>query len=121
MAHANIFYEMWNKGYLMTVYIKNRTPIKSLDWKTSFEVFIKRIPMAVYMYPFGCKAYVFRYNIPRLQKMSLRALIGYLMGYDSTNIFRIWILSLGKVIRTRDARFDDDSLYDPRDIDLGAL
>ena len=77
--------------------------------------------MAAYMYYFRCKAYTFTHNILKLQKMSPKALIGYLMGYDLINIFSIWILSAGKVIRTRDVRFDDDSLYDPQDIELGAL
>ena len=43
------------------------------------------------------------------------------MGYDFTNIFRIWISSLEKVIRTRNARFNDNNLHNPRNIDLEAL
>ena len=47
-----------------------------------------------------------------------RAYISYLVSYDSTNIFRIWIPSQGKVIRTRDVSFDPTVFYDPSDIDL---
>ena len=121
MAQANIPFEMWNEGYLMAVYIENRTPVKAIGWKTPFEAFTNRRPMAAHMHPFGCRAFAKIHKIPRLQKMSPRALVGYLMGYDSTNIFRIWIPSQSKVIRTRDVRFDDDTLYNPRDIELGAL
>ena len=33
------------------------------------------------------------------------------MGYDSTNIYRIWILLKNKVISTRDVTFDELELY----------
>jgi hypothetical protein len=35
-----------------------------------------------------------------------KAWIGYLVGYDSTNIYRIWNPVLKKVIRTRDVIFN---------------
>ena len=35
------------------------------------------------------------------------------MGYDSTNIYRIWIPSKNKVISTRDVTFDESESYDP--------
>ena len=34
-------------------------------------------------------------------------------------MFRIWILSRNKVIRTRDVQFDHSLFYDPYDIDIG--
>ena len=37
------------------------------------------------------------------------------MGYDSTNIFRIWTPSRRKVIRSRDVLFNEDEIYDPTD------
>ena len=50
--------------------------------------------------------------------MKERAHIGHLVGYDARNIFRIWIPSQRKVIRTRDVIFDDSTRYDPPDIDV---
>jgi hypothetical protein len=44
-----------------------------------------------------------------------------LVGYDSTNIYRIWIPSQEKVICTRDVSFDEDLFYDPAELDLGHL
>src|SRR5208282_5442939 len=67
------------------------------------------------------KAYALNHHIPKKQKLEPRAHIGYLVGYDSTNIYRIWIPSRNKVIRSRDVTFDHASLYDPRDIDIGFL
>ncbi|KAM4067965.1 reverse transcriptase (RNA-dependent DNA polymerase) [Hirsutella rhossiliensis] len=48
----------------------------------------------------------------RLQKLDPRAYIGYLVGYNSTNIFRIWIPHLKKVISTRDVIFDELTYFD---------
>ena len=45
--------------------------------------------------------------------MAPRALIGYLVGYDSTNIFRVWVPQQNKVIRVRNATIDESKLFDP--------
>lgn len=47
--------------------------------------------------------------------MAARALIGYLVGYEGTNIFRIWIPLRRKVIQTRDVTFTvrRSSIYEP--------
>ena len=42
---------------------------------------------------YGCKAYVLLKGPakpPRKQKLAPRAFIGYLVGYDSTAIYRVW-------------------------------
>jgi len=54
----------------------------------------------------------------RLQKLNPRAHIGYLVGYDSTNIFRIWIPHRGEVISSRDVIFDEDEFFDGKKVDL---
>jgi hypothetical protein len=41
------------------------------------------------------------------------------VGYNFTNVFRIWIPSYTKVIRTRDVQFDYNSFYDLYNIDIG--
>jgi hypothetical protein len=54
-------------------------------------------------------------NIPRTDKLAPRAAIGYLVGYNSTNIFRIWIPGQKRVITTRDVTFDEGEGYTPKD------
>jgi hypothetical protein len=56
----------------------------------------------------------------RLMKLNPRAHISYLVGYDSTNIYRIWIPHKGIVISTRDVIFDEETFFhgertDPQD------
>ena len=66
------------------------------------------------MHVYSYKTYTLNKQIRRGDKLAPRALIGHLVGYDSTNIYRIWIPSLHKVIRTRDVTFDETSFYDPK-------
>jgi hypothetical protein len=62
-------------------------------------------PSVAYYSPIGCRAYVYCRHIKAADKTEPRAHIGYLVGYNLSNIFRIWIPSLDRVIRTRDVIF----------------
>ena len=68
---------------------------------------------------YGCRAYALNHRIPRTRKLEPRTHIGNLAGYDSTNIFRIWIPSKRKVISTRDVTFNESLFYDPKSPDIG--
>ena len=50
-------------------------------------------PQLVYLKAYGCKAYIMTLDAQlkkkRLNKLDPRAHIGYLVGYDFTNIYRI--------------------------------
>jgi len=48
----------------------------------------------------------------RLQRLNPKAWIGYLVGYTSSNIYRIWVPLLNKVIFTRDVIFNEDDVFD---------
>ena len=43
------------------------------------------------------------------------------MKYDSRNIYKIWILSQQKMIRTRNVTFNEDQFYNPDKPDLAQL
>ena len=109
------------KAYLTIYYIINRTPTKRHIQKIFFELFIKSIPSIAYLHPFDCRTYPLIYNILRLQKMSPRTQIGYLIGYDSTNIYRIQIPISNKVIRIKNIKFNDTLFYDLSDLILNIL
>jgi reverse transcriptase-like protein len=110
---------LWPEVVKAAGYISNRTPTRKISWKTPFEAVRGQPPRLSHMHIYGCKAYALKQTKERPKKAKLdpRAHIGYLVGYDSTNIFRIWVPSLSKVIRCRDVQFDDNSGYDPHDID----
>ena len=64
---------------------------------------------------YGCRAYALRHKIPRTKKLEPRAHIGYLVGYESTNIYRIWIPSESRVVATRDVTFNETLFYNPNE------
>ena len=112
---------LWHELMKTAGYIANRTPMQKHGWKTPFELAVKIPPNLSHLRKIGCKAYSLDKNIPCTQKLQERAHIGHLVGYDSTNIYRIWIPSQRKIIRTRDVTFDETSLYKPEELDLSQL
>jgi hypothetical protein len=47
----------------------------------------------------------------RLQKFNPKAWIGYLVGYDLANVYRIWNPIKNVVIRARDVIFNEDEVF----------
>jgi hypothetical protein len=114
---------LWPEAVNAAIYVINRTPNKQLGWKSPYQAlyekldtkpgYIKPKPDLSNIRVFGCKAYVRINNIPRLQKMRPRAMIGYLVGYKASNIWRIWVPRAHKVINARDCVFNETSFYSP--------
>ena len=48
----------------------------------------------------------------RAFKVNTKGHIGYLIRYYISNIYKIWIPKLDRVIITRNVTFDEDLLYD---------
>jgi hypothetical protein len=110
---------LWPEYVKAAVYSLNMWPTRRLNWKTPYEMETCCKPQVFHLERYGSRPYPLIYNIPKLDKLAARAMIGYFVGYDSSNIFRIWIPSKGRVVRTRDVSFDPTKLYVPQDIDLG--
>lgn len=111
---------MWPEAVAAAGYLLNRTPHQQFNWVTPIERLQAYVgipdpqPKVGHIRIYRCRAYPLIKNQPKLNKLEPRTSIGYLVGWDSTNIFRIWIPSLQKVIRTRDVTFDESSKYDPK-------
>jgi len=106
--------------YITAAYFLNRTLTRSLGRKTPFEIAYKKKPMLVHLYRYSCRVYPLRKQIARTDKLTLKALIGYLVGFNLTNIYRIWLPKAGrkgKVIHTRDVTFREDLFYTLEDDD----
>ena len=117
---ANLPHHLWPETVSAAAYILNRTPT-SRTGTTPFEALYHSKPTLSHMKIYGCRAYPLIYNIPKLQKLEPRAHIGYLVGYSSRNIYRIWIPSKKQVIRIRDVTFDENTHYELSDVDAGQL
>jgi hypothetical protein len=70
---------------------------------------------------YGYRAYPLNKHIPRLEKLQPRAHIEYLTEYDLLNIYRVWIPSQEKVIRTHNITFNKELFYNPAELNLGYI
>ena len=134
-AGANLPAELWPEIAKAAVYLDNRTPKYGLNWKTPYDrfhtyvahqdgfVLEDRKPHQAHLRAYGCKAFALTKSAqkgvyPRPKgprqwnpKLNPRAWIGYLVGYSSTNIYRIWNPLANKVISTRDVIFNEEELF----------
>lgn len=118
-AASNLPQHLWPEIFMAAAWLINRSPTRTLDWQTPLGALLShrkgddvRIPIH-YLKSYGCKAYVHKKGVAKLDRLDPRAHIGYLVGYESSNIFRIWIPVLSRVIATRDVVFDEASFYEP--------
>jgi hypothetical protein len=122
--YSNLPEALFPEIYSTAVYIANRTPVKELGWKTLYEAVFGIPPLVYHLRVYGCWAYPLLKGpntLLRKEKLQPRAYIGYLVGYDALNIFRVWIPSRNKVIRTRDVIFDEQKFFNLTELDLGNL
>jgi hypothetical protein len=112
---------LWPEAIKTAAYVTNRSPSKGLEWKTPLETSQQALGILnpklniAHLKAYGCHVYITipKKKIPRLQKVAPRAHIGYLVGYDSTNIFRIWRPDKQKVISAHSVMFNEKERYCP--------
>jgi hypothetical protein len=118
---------LWKEIVRTAVYLLNRTPRWQYYWKTPYDRFHTyvahkdgvavehRKPNQAHLRVYGCKAYAMTTDAlkkaNRLQRFNPRAWIGYLVGYNSTNVYRIWNPITNKVIITRDVIFNEQETF----------
>ena len=108
---------LWPELFKTAGYLLNRSPTRSLNWKSPLQCLQEWLdypdskPSLAHLQPIGCKVFSLIKNRMRLDKLEPRAHIGYLIGYDSTNIFRVYLPFNNTVISTRDVTFDPSQLF----------
>jgi hypothetical protein len=127
---------LWPESTQAGVFLYNMSPSESHEWKSlnevlltwfssyyrHYEPYIQRLvttdlrPNWNRIYAYGCRAYVIMKNREaelerRAFKARPRAYIGYLVRYVASNIYRIWVLELKRVIVTRNVVFDETQFY----------
>ena len=80
------------------------------------KVFSPCKPRLYHLRAYGCKVYVLikskndaQYRHKR-QKVDAKAYIGFFVGYESTNIYRVWIFIKKKVVSIREIIFNEDTI-----------
>ena len=86
---ANLPTNLWPEIVKAVGYTTNRTLVQKLGWKTLFKAVKKQKPRFAHMHVYRCRAYLLDHYIPRRNKLEPQVHIRYLVGYDSTNIYRI--------------------------------
>lgn len=124
---AHLPEDLWREVYGAAIYLHNRMPKYTFNWKSPYDrlhtffahrdgiVVTDRKPQQGHLRVYGCKAFAMtttaQRKSQRIHKLDPRAFIGYLVGYQSTNIYRIWNPLLNKVISTRDVIFNEDEVF----------
>lgn len=116
---------LWPELVATAAYLLNRSPTRALKYKTPMEAATGQKPSVAHIYKVGSRAYAYKTrkgDLPKRNKLDGRCHIGYLVGFEGHNIYRIWIPSRNEVIRTRDVLFNEQARYEgPLDIDLGTI
>ena len=116
---------LWPEVCRAGVYCLNRMPRRQLDWKTPYEKFFGTVPTCIHMKTYGCKAFMLtkeaKKKEDRLLRFQPKAWIGYLVGYSSTNQYRIWVPTQSKVIISRDVYFNEKEVFQGTKDELVAL
>ncbi|KAG7150913.1 Retrovirus-related Pol polyprotein transposon TNT 1-94 like [Verticillium longisporum] len=118
--------DLWPEVVQAAAYLHNLTPKGRLQWATpegklndwlNSKGLAARTtaPGLAHLRRYGCRAYPLtadaQHGRNRKQKLAPRAHIGYLCGYDSSNIYRIWVPEMKAVLRTRDVGFDESTVF----------
>ena len=112
--------------YPRTCYLLNRTPRQGLKWKALLEVLYELIgrpnpPIELaHLRVYGSRCYPLIHKEERKHKLDPRAHLGYLVGYEASNIYRVWVPGKkpNQVIRSRAVRFDEQLFFDPHHTDF---
>jgi hypothetical protein len=105
---AKLQHNLWQKTVNTAVYLYNRTLRYANDWQTLYKRFYTylgqqegtgntaRKPQLAHLKAYGYRAYAMTKNAQlkrkQLLKLDSQAHISYLVGYDSMNIYKIWVL-----------------------------
>jgi hypothetical protein len=81
---------LWGEAVMTTVYVLNRTPTKSVDGVTPFEVWYGKKPSVQHHRTFGCIVYV-KNTRPHLSKLEDRGCRMVFIGYEKgTKGYRVY-------------------------------
>jgi hypothetical protein len=90
----------------------NFTPTRSIDWRTPHEMVTGIRPDLSRLHAIRSRGFVLNKHLPRGDKLEDRTFEGFLLGYDASNIYRVWLPATNRVIRVRDVRFIDELYKD---------
>lgn len=107
MLHENeVPPRLWAKALQTALYLRNRAPtLAHSSGKTPFEIWNGRPPHIGHLKVFGSVSHV---DISKAlgNKLESHSHSGIVVGYKSTNIYRIYMPDTQRIIRAQDVHFD---------------
>ena len=108
---------LWSEIIQAVIRITNRTYTSAVREVTPLQALLKDVdkedspPSIKHLRILGCKSYVHIQKERRVQseKLHPRAEIGILVGYVSSSIYKVWIPTRRKVVRTSTVTFDEST------------
>jgi hypothetical protein len=82
--------ELWGEAVLASAHIRNRLPTGTLDRKTPHEAWTSRKPTIGHIRKWGCKVHRHINKKTGRKKLDKKSMIGFLVGYESGNIYHIY-------------------------------
>ena len=95
----------------------NKTPTRRNNGKSPAQLIAEALgwtpalPYVGNLRAYGCAAFVFDHDVTRSQKFAPRGNKGFLVGYEGTNIYRVWFPSTDKVVRSTNVTFDETTFF----------
>jgi len=110
--HAGLPKTLANELVCTAARLLNVTPTKSIAWRTPHEMVTGVRPDLSRFHAIGSRGFVLNKHLARGDKLEDRTFEGFLLGYDASNIYRVWLPATNRVIRVRDVRFVDELYKD---------
>lgn len=103
----------WPEATACATFVINRSPTKGLRNSTPYEQWFGRKPCIGFLRIFGCRASA-RVPQEKRRKFDDAAFKCLHMGYyESENLYQVWDVAKGKMVKVRDVKFFEDVLGHP--------
>ena len=112
MYDAGLPNNQWGETISTAVYLKNRSPTKSLKEITSYEANTGRKPDLSNLHRFGCIAYHYDEN-PQKKKLSNQGIKCQFLVYERRNQYRLFVPFGRKIIRSSHVIWDELEIFFP--------
>src|SRR5579862_7442416 len=100
--------KLWNEAATTVIYLKNRSPTNGISTGTTpYELWFGKKPNLDHIRIFGSKCYVQVPDTTSKKKLNARKTKGYLVGYEASNIYRVWCPKNRCTLRIRDVTIDE--------------
>ena len=112
LINSNLPKSLQGEAILTATYLYNRTPSSSIRFKTPYELKYKELPNISNIRVFRSLVYNKELN-SLIKKLNSRATPYYLIGFVSSNIYKLYNPKSNKVITSRDCKIIEEYYYKP--------